>query len=145
VAVNRRASARRAGALDAEQVAYARVLRWGVRLALIALAVTFALYLAGVLRPIVPTNELPGYWGLSAERYAEATGQPLGWGWIAMIGRGDVLPLTGVTLLVGLTIVAYARALPILLRRRDRTYLVIALAEIALLVLAATGVFTAGR
>jgi hypothetical protein len=61
-----------------------------------------------------------------------------------MIGRGDVLPLTGVTLLVGLTIVAYARVLPILLRRRDRTYLVIALAEIALLVLAATGVFTAG-
>jgi hypothetical protein len=43
-----------------------------------------------------------------------------------------------------LTIVAYARVLPILLRRRDRTYLVIALAEIALLVLAATGVFTAG-
>lgn len=128
-----------------EQAAYARVLRRGVRVSLVVLAGSFLLYVTGALRPVIPISELPRYWGMSAEAYVRVSGMPRGWRWVALVGRGDVLNFAGVALLAGLTIVAYARIVPILVRRRDVVYLFIALAEIAVLALAASGVLAVAR
>ena len=127
-----------------EHAVYAGVLRCGVRVGLIGLSVTFALYVGGILRPVIPISELPRYWSLSAREYLQIARLPQGWGWVALVGRGDFLNFLGVALLAGLTILGYVRILPILFRRRDVVYLFIAAAEIAVLVLAASGVLTAG-
>lgn len=127
-----------------EQAVYARVLRRGVRIGLIGLSVTFALYVSGVVRPVIPISELPRYWSLSAGEYVQIARLPQGWGWVPLVGRGDFLNFLGVALLAGLTIIGYLRILPILFRRRDVVYLFIAAAEIAVLALAASGVLTVG-
>ena len=128
----------------AEQ-AYARVLRRGGRLGVVAMAVTFALYVSGIVPPLVPIDQLPRYWGLSAADYVRAAKLPQGWGWMPLVGRGDVLNFIGVVLLAALTIVAYVRIVPILFRRRDLPYLFIVVAEIAVLALAASGILTGAR
>jgi hypothetical protein len=61
-----------------------------------------------------------------------------------LIGKGDYLNYVGITILAGLTIICYLVILPILLRKKDMPYLVIAIIEVAVLLLAASGILKAG-
>ena len=130
------------GVPEAEHHVYATVLRRGVWIGMSVLACTFLLYVAGVVSPVVPIQDLPQYWGLRAHEYLRRADLPQGWGWVLLASRGDVLNFVGVAVLAGLTIVAYLRILPILARRRDLAYVFIVVAEIAILLLAASGIFT---
>jgi hypothetical protein len=69
---------------------------------------------------------------------------PTGWEWISYVGKGDYLNFVGVAILAGLTIVCYAAIIPALLRKKDTPYLLIAVAEVLVLVLAASGILKGG-
>lgn len=127
-----------------EQIAYARLLDLGMKTGLVMLVVTFAVYLFGVLVPHVPVGDLPRYWGLPVKDYLEAAHAPHGWAWLGMVGKGDFLNFTGIAYLAGVTILCYGRIIPILFRKKDTTYGVIALLEVAVLVLAASGILKSG-
>lgn len=122
-----------------EQIVFAAVLRAGTGLSMLALVLGFLLYLGGLVPALVPIGELPRYWGLSAEHYLAATGLPRGWGWMGLVGHGDILNLVGIAMLGGLTIVCYLAILPVLLRKRDGAYSVIVALELIVLLLAASG------
>jgi hypothetical protein len=138
---------------DPDQLLYASILAKGMYLGLGLLLVTFALYLTGILQPGVPIEELPNYWTLSAHEYLEAVNHEflhrpdvvVGWGWTSLLGLGDYLNFVGIALLAAVTIVCYIGILPNLFRRKDWIYGTIAVLEILILVLAASGIVAVGH
>ncbi|MBI5253708.1 MAG: hypothetical protein HY930_04835 [Euryarchaeota archaeon] len=132
------------GRIAEEQAAYANILNIGMYLGLLALIVTFMVYVSGMLQSFVPVEELPKYWGMKAKDYVHALNAPTGWRWVAMIGKGDYLNFIGIAFLAGLTILCYLAILPILIRKKDTSYVVIAVFEVIVLLLAASGILKAG-
>lgn len=112
---------------------YARWLEIGARVAFALLLASFALYVFGVLDPLVPTHELVRLWSLPVAQYVAATGAPTGWGWLKMLGKGDYLNFVGIALLAAMTIICYARIVPAL----PRLHAALALIQIAVLLAAA--------
>ncbi len=127
-----------------EQLAYAKVLDMGMKIGLIALVITFIVYLTGIFVPHIPVNDLPKYWGMPAHRYLEAAGINSGWSWLGMLGKGDFLNFTGIAFLAGVTLLCYARIIPVFFRKKDAVYGAIAIMEILVLALAASGILKAG-
>jgi hypothetical protein len=128
-----------------EREVYARILRLGARVSIVVLLLTFVLYLGGVGTPLIPISSLPRYWSLRAPEYLKAVGLEKGWGWMWLIGFADFQNFIGVALLAFLTILCYARILPIFVGRRDLAYALIVGAEIVLLLLAASGLLATGH
>ena len=138
---------------DADQLLYASILAKGMYLGLGILLVTFSLYLTGLLQPGIPIGELPRLWTLSAHEYLLAVNQEflhrpeivVGWGWIGVLGLGDYLNFVGIALLAAVTIVCYVGILPSLFRKRDWIYGTIAVLEVLVLALAASGIIAVGH
>lgn len=128
-----------------ESLVFARILRAGSALSVVALALGFASYLSGLLAPWVPIADLPRYWGLAAGQYLEGARAPQGWGWLRLVAYGDFLNFVGIAMLASVTIVCYLAILPDYLRRGDRVYSLIVLLEIAILLLAASGWISIAR
>ncbi len=127
--------------LQPEQEAYAGWLAWGTRLGFAALVATYFLYVTGILAPAIPLERLPALWGLSLGEYLAATHAPTGWSWVLHLGQGDLLNLVGVAILAASTIACYLRVLPIFVRGRERVFVAICVAEVAVLAAAAAGIF----
>jgi hypothetical protein len=127
-----------------EQLAYAKLLDSGMKLGLLILVVTFIVYVTGILAPHVPVNDLPKYWKMPVHKYLVATGIHPGWAWLGMLGKGDFLNFVGIAFLAGVTIICYVRIIPILLKKKDTIYAVLAVVEVLVLTLAASGVLKAG-
>ena len=127
-----------------EQIAYAKILNIGMFLGLALIVVTFIIYMSGILSSFIPPQEIPKYWGMASKDFIHSMGAPTGWGWVSFIGKGDYLNFIGIAFLAGLTILCYLVILPILIRKKDTPYVVIAFIEIAVLVLAASGILKSG-
>jgi hypothetical protein len=127
-----------------EQVAYANILNVGMYLGLAIVVVTFIIYMSGILASFIPPQEIPKYWTMSSKNFIHSLGAPTGWGWVAFIAKGDYLNFVGIALLAGLTILCYLVMLPILMRKKDIPYVVIAIIEVAVLALAASGILKSG-
>jgi hypothetical protein len=127
-----------------EQIAYAKVEDVGMKIGLVAITVTFIIYLSGILSPHIPISLLPKYWTMPVKQYLKATGIHQGWSWLGLVGEGDFLNLLGIAFLAGLTIVCFLRIIPILFKKKDTTYGIIAIVEVIVLVLAASGILKSG-
>jgi hypothetical protein len=136
-----------------EQLLYAKILASGMYLGLAILLITFTLYVTGIMTPVVPIEDLPGLWTLSAHEYLEVidhqylhTGSLIdGWRWITVVNRGDFLNFIGIALLALVTIACYLGILPTLFRKKDWIYGSIAIMEVLILALAASGVIAIGH
>ena len=138
-----------------EQTAYAQLLDIGMKIGLGLIVITFAIYALGIMEPVIPVEDLAngyvnsegesqGYWELSAEDYVHETGGYDGWGWVDALDKGDYLNFVGIAFLAGISIICYARITPILIGQKDYIYTVLVLVEIAVLVLAASGLLKSG-
>ncbi len=127
-----------------EQLAYAQLLDVGMKLGLLGLVVTFVVYVSGLLPAHIPVGELPRYWSMPVKEYLHETGIHAGWGWLGMLGRGDFLNFVGIAFLAGVTLVCYVAIIPIFLRKKDLVFAGIAILEVVVLALAASGVLNAG-
>ncbi|MDW7771757.1 MAG: hypothetical protein SCH71_02600 [Desulfobulbaceae bacterium] len=129
-----------------EQLLYAGILEKGMYFGLVLMFITFALYVFGIVEPAIPLNEIAGYWGMDVHTYLEAVKNyldleylPTGWSWMNLVGKGDYLNFIPVAILSGVTIMCYLAIVPGLFRRGDKAYGIMALAEAAILTLAASG------
>ena len=127
-----------------EQLAYASILDKGMKIGMLMLFITFIIYVTGILSPYIPVNDLPKYWKLSVHNYLAVTGIKPGWSWLGMLGKGDFLNFVGIAFLAGVTAVCYLRIIPILFRKKDIAFGVIAILEVLVLVLAASGLLKSG-
>jgi len=123
-----------------EQAITARWIEIGVRLGFVVLAVTFALYVLGLVEPLVSPQELVRLWQLPVDRYVAATGAPTGSGWLRLLVKGDYLNLLGVAVFALVTLACYARMVPLFLRQGRRTQALFAALQVLVLLAAALGV-----
>ncbi len=127
-----------------EQLAYAKLLDVGMKSGMLLLVITFALYVFGILTPHIPFDDLPKYWSMPVKDYLKATDIHPGWSWIFLLGKGDFLNFLGIAFLSGVTILCYIRIIPIFLKKKDTTYAILAVIEVLVLVLAASGILKSG-
>lgn len=123
-----------------EQLRYAKVLSLGVQAGFVILVVCFILYLTGILVPLVPVDQLPKYWGLSAAEFAKATGTPTGWAWLALVSKGDMANLLGIVVLASVSAASTLAVLPIFARRGDRAHVAISLLLVLVLAISAANI-----
>lgn len=127
-----------------EQLTYSSWLNVGMKVGMAMLLISFALYMLGVMQPHVPVEDLPKYWTMSVGDYLHAANVPNGWGWLNMLGTGDFINFLGIAFLSGVTIICYIRIVPILLKKGDKVYAILAIVEVLVLALAASGVLKSG-
>lgn len=128
-----------------EHTIYARWLDVCARVGLGGLVLAFAAYVVGALEAHVPHEALPELWKLPLEAFRARTGAPAGWDWLAHLGKGDYLSLAGVALLAAATLVCYVRIAVALFASGARAHAWIALAQIVVLLAAASGLIGAGH
>ncbi len=129
----------------AEQQRYALWLDWGTRLGLVVLLLSFAAYMLGWTEPHVPLQRLPELWSLPVDRFLEQAQMPTGWGWLPLVGRSDIAGLVGIAILAGCSVVCLLALVPLYLHAGDKAYAGLCLAEVAVVLLAASGVLSGGH
>ncbi len=127
-----------------EQLAYAKLLDLGMKVGLLTLVITFFIYMFGILSPHIPVDDLPKYWTMPVKDYLKAADIHTGWSWVGSVNKSDFLNFVPIAFLAGVTILCYIRIIPILFRKKDTTYAVLAIIEVLVLVLAASGVLKSG-
>ncbi len=128
-----------------EQLRYALWLDWGTRLGLVVLVVSFAAYLLGALPPRMAPQQLVALWHLPVAELTRVSGAPTGWAWIRNLHQGDMTGLLGIALLASCSLPSLLALLPLYLRAGDRAFAALCLAQVTVLLLAASGVLGAGH
>ncbi len=139
--------------VNEEQVVYANILEKGMYVGLAILFITFAIYIFGIMKPAIPLEEVSGLWSQPVHNYLEEINHkflhlehlPTGWTWATLLHKADFLNFVGVAILAGVTIMCYLTIVPMLLRRGDTAYAIMALAEAVILGLAASGILQVGH
>jgi len=127
-----------------EQILYANILNKGMLVGLIGLVVTFIIYGAGILKPVIPLEQVQNYWVMPVSEYLAKSGIHAGWAWLGNLGYGDMLNYLPIAFLSVLTIICYLAILPGLIRKKDTAYVVLAIIEVIVLTVAASGLLGSG-
>ena len=127
-----------------EQVIYANILVIGVWVGLALLFTTYAIYLFGLLPHHVDIHLITQMWGTGVNEYLEVTHSPHGWGWVSLLGTGDFLNYIGFTFLALMTIFCYLVLVKGYIAKKDWIYSIIAILEILVLSVAASGLLGSG-
>jgi hypothetical protein len=127
------------------QLRYALVLEKGMYLGLLCLFVTYALYVFGIVEANIPREQIPELWTKSVHEYLHDTDIDAGWSWVTMLRYSDFLNFIGIAILAGVSIVCYLAILPMLLEKKDYVYAVLALLEVIVLAVAASGIIAVGH
>ncbi len=122
-----------------EQLRYALWLERGTRLGLALLIIGFVAYATGWLKPLVPLADLPRLWHLPAQDYLQSAGLRPGWSWLVQAWHGDLASLLGIAVLAACSLACLVAVLPLYAKRADRLYLALCASEVAVLLLAASG------
>ncbi len=126
------------------QFFYSKLLGLLSKLGFALLLITFALYIFGVLGNFVPRELLPQYWGQPLPRYLELTHMKTGWSWLAELHHGDLLNLLPIAFLAGITIICILIITVRFFRNREPFVGIIAILEILVLLIAASGFLKVG-
>jgi hypothetical protein len=136
-----------------EQLLYATILEKGMLIGLALMFITFALYVFRIMPAAVPLSEISGYWSQPVHEYLVEINNnflhwdhlPTGWSWLKLIGKGDFVNFIPIAILSGVTVFCYLAIVPGLFKRGDKAYAIMALAEAAILALAASGLLAVGH
>jgi hypothetical protein len=124
---------------------YAIWLQWGTRIGLALLVAAFIAYVAGFVAAHVPIERTAAMWSQPAAAMVEATGLRATWAWAGHLGRSDMLALAAIALLASCSIACVAAVIPVFARHRERVLVGICVQQVAVLLLAASGLLTAGH
>jgi len=127
-----------------EQLLYAKLLEMGMYIGLLILLITFGLYAFGVMDPYIPLDKISEYWSMNVNDYLHHANIKAGWAWTGMLKYGDFVNFIGIAILAGVTIMCYAAIVPTLLKNKDTVYAVLAILEVIILSVAASGILGVG-
>ncbi|HIJ55464.1 MAG TPA: DUF1634 domain-containing protein [Deltaproteobacteria bacterium] len=128
-----------------EQLLYARILEKGMFIGLICLLVTFAIYTFGIMKPYVSLDRVSCCWAMNVTDYLHQENIKSGWAWLGMLKYGDFINFIGIAILAGVSIFCYLAIVPVLIKNKDRIYVVLALLEAIVLSIAASGLIAVGH
>ena len=127
-----------------EQVLYANILAKGMLIGLIILFITFAIYAFGIMKPYIPLDQVSSLWTTKVGDYLHNANIEPGWAWLGMLKYGDFINFIGIAILAGVTIFCYIAIIPTLIRSKDTIFVIIAILEVIVLSVAASGILGAG-
>ena len=127
-----------------EQIIYANILVIGVWAGIFILVTTYAIYLTGILPSHVELSIIPTIWDKGVGEYLKITHSPHGWGWVYLLAKGDFLNYIGLALLALMTIFCYLVLVRGYIRQKNWIFTVIAVLEIVVLSVAASGILGSG-
>lgn len=127
-----------------EQIVYSNMLFYGCWGSLALMAATYLLYVLGVLTPHVPLDTVTQLWSQPVKAYLTQGNVPTGWGWFKLIVKGDFINFAGIVLLAGMTILCYIPLVGAYFKKKETIFAVIAILEIVVLAVAASGVVGSG-
>ncbi len=127
-----------------DQIIYANLLIIGVFAGLIILMTTYAIYVSGILSAHIEISLIPKLWGKGVSEYLAITQSPHGWGWVSLLAKGDFLNYIGFALLALMTILCYLVLVRGYSRQKDWIFTAIAILEIIVLSVAASGILGTG-
>ena len=127
-----------------DQIIYANLLVIGVWLGIFIMLITYFVYITGILSPHVDLTVIPQVWDKGVDAYLHITHTPHGWGWTALLAKGDFINYIGFSLLGLMTVVCYLVLLRGFVRDKNWIFATIALLEILVLSLAASGLLGSG-
>jgi hypothetical protein len=64
---------------------------------------------------------------------------------VKKLGYGDFVNFIGIAILAGITVPCYLSIVPLLLKKKDTTYVILVLLEVIVLCVAASGVINVGQ
>lgn len=134
-----------ATAQSTDQLLYGRLLDWGARLGLLALAASFAVYVFGWASPQVPLGQLPQLWNQPAELFLQRTGIPAGWGWLALAHKADIANLLGIVMLAACSLPPLLAVMTLYLTQRDWAHATLCAGVVCVVLLAASGLLSTGH
>lgn len=127
-----------------EQITYANLLFIGAWTGIAIMMTTYFVYVTGILSPHVDMVLIAQNWDKSVDEFLKITNSPHGWGWLALLNKGDFLNFFGLVFIALLTIVCYLSIMGGYRKRRDWAYFIICLTEVSVLSLAASGILGSG-
>jgi magnesium-transporting ATPase (P-type) len=127
-----------------EQIIYANLLLMGMVSGIVIMIITYTIYVTGLLPSYVDMHIISANWGKGVHEYLEITHSPHGWGWIALLGKGDFLNYVGFVLLGIMTILCYLVLVRGYFREKNWIFTAISILEIVVLSLAASGLLGSG-
>jgi hypothetical protein len=127
-----------------EQITYANVLFLGAWAGILLMLVTYFIYITGALPPHVDVNVITQNWDKGVDDFLKITNSPHGWKWLSLMNKGDFLNFLGLVLIAVLTIFCYLFLIVGYKKRKDWIYFAVALGEVGVLGLAASGILGAG-
>jgi hypothetical protein len=128
-----------------DQERYARLLAIGTNTGLALLVILFGIYMLGAVDPHVPHERLPDLWHLPADSFMELVNLEAGWGWTARIRHADILTLVGIVTLAFCSVPCLLAVMPIYWKSGQRMLFAICALEVAVIVLAASGIVSGGH
>ncbi|MEW6103900.1 MAG: hypothetical protein AB1630_08845 [bacterium] len=129
---------------EKEEIIYGKTLSLCVKLGIFLLITSFIVYIFGILPPYIPIENLSKYWAMPSEKYLKSANIPSGWSWISLTKFGDFLNFIPIVFLSAITIICFLAILPIFYKKKDKTYLFLAILQVIILLLAASGILTTG-
>ena len=127
-----------------EQIAYANLLFIGAWAGILMMIITYFFYVGGIITPHVDVVLITQNWDKGVDEYLKITNSPHGWKWLSLLTKGDFLNFVGIVLLAIMTIICYLLLIAGYKKRKDWPYLFIAVMEVVVLALAASGILGAG-
>lgn len=123
---------------------YARILDRAAKSIFLLIIFSFLLYIFGILSPYVSLARLPDYWSRPVKEYLQMAEISPGWDWLSYLHFGDFLTFLPIAMLAGVTIVGYLFLVAKFFRHRDHIMGWIAILEIIVLIIAASGIVKVG-
>ncbi len=127
------------------QLYYAKILNRLTLCGFAVLVLAFFIYILGILPVYVPMDKIPQYWTHSSHHYLQATNIQPGWAWLGKLNYGDFLVYLPIVFLAGITIVCYIGVLFKFIKSKENVLVVIAIAEVVVLLAAASGFLNVGH
>lgn len=127
-----------------QQITYSNILFWGAWGGIALMTITYLIYLTHLLPPQVDVNMVIANWDKGVQEYLEITKSPHGWGWVLLLSKGDFINFLGIAFLALLTVICYLVLFVGYVKKNDKIYATIAILEVLVLVLAASGLLGSG-
>ena len=127
-----------------EQLAYANLLFIGAWLGIALMIVTYFIYIGGIFPSHVDISVITQNWDKGTDEFLKIIDGPHGWGWTALLNKGDFLNYVGLVFIATLTIICYIFLIVGYGKIKDWAFFVICIIEVLVLTVAASGILGSG-